>query len=171
MFFGYCTYAPTLVFQTQSILPDALTKGDYFRTRAPSRSPSRRPPRKGALKNDQSTGAADSKPSNDVRLPQIGSSSGSDKSDKIQNGDPMTGEVTVSFIDYRTKDVTASMKRSVNPNPMHNVKIIQYIGQGKAGTRTTHEFWMQSESKLLITEPFVLKCQDFSNIATADALS
>ncbi|XP_055334371.1 uncharacterized protein LOC129585640 isoform X2 [Paramacrobiotus metropolitanus] len=131
--------------KANTVLPEALTKGDYFRTRAPSRSPSRRPPRKGAMKNELTNGQAKS-PSTETRLPQIaGTGSGSDKSDRTLNSaDPMVGEVTVAFIDYRKDSITA--KRNTNADPLHNVKVIQYIGQGKGASRNTHEFWMQSET-------------------------
>lgn len=127
------------------MLPDALAKSDYFRTRAPSKSPNRRPPRKGALRTETATEVKSAAATNGIHLPQIRSSSGSENSDKALNGDPMTGEVTISFVDYR-KDAN-TIKRVANANPMHNVKIIQYIGQGKGGSRVAHEFWMQSESK------------------------
>jgi hypothetical protein len=81
------------------------------------------------------------------RLPHInGSSATSDKgSDKSSNGDILTGEVTLAFIDYRA-DPSIIKKRPADQ--MHNVKIIQYIGQGKGASRVNHEFWMQNESKV-----------------------
>ena len=150
-------------------MPEALAKNDYFRNRAPSRSPTRRPPRKSQLadsdakafkwsseaqeKNDKKVnGVSVNGTSNGHRdrLPQINgtvtNSATSDRSnDKSQNSEAaMLGEVTIAFIDY--SENRNLIKRA--KDQMRNVKIVQFIGQGKGSSRMNHEFWMQNESKV-----------------------